>query len=431
MTLKTTILFLDHTARMGGGEIAILNLIRALDKSRFEPIVVLASDGPLAQELIKSDIETETIPLDKSVVDTRKDTLTAFSGRRMKQAWTVLKYAVKLARWASRRQIDIIHTNSLKADIYGGIAGRLAGIPVIWHVRDNISEEYLPGAAVRVFRLLARVMPDIVITNSQSTLRTMKMSGAEPAHVVYSGVTKVPALNDDSPQNLVRSPGVLWPEQPVVALIGRIAEWKGQHVFIRAASQVLKQWPKAMFWIVGAPLFGEHDYEASLRTLTAQLGVENSVKFLGFKDNVHDVLKQVSIVVHASTIGEPFGQVVIEGMAAGKPVVATNGGALPEIIEPAKTGMLVPMGDSDAMAKALEWLLAHPDEAHAMALAGKEQVRSRFTIEHTAAKVQAVYDSLKTWNNGNRDIRRPRRPRTTAVAISDGISQTRYEGTGR
>lgn len=114
-----------------------------------------------------------------------------------------------------------------------------------------------------------------------------------------------------------------------IGLIGRISPWKGQHIFLRGA--------------------------------------------------------------HASTTGEPFGQVIIEGMAAGKPVVATNGGGVPEIVEDGKTGLLVPMRDPSAMAEAICRLLSDPSLARKMGQRGWERVANHFTAEQTARKVESVY----------------------------------------
>ncbi len=98
--------------------------------------------------------------------------------------------------------------------------------------------------------------------------------------------------------------------------------------------------------------------------------------------------------MHASTKGEPFGQVIIEGMAAGKPVVATNGGGVPEIVENGRTGILVPMADVEAMAAAICQILSAPVRGHAMGMRARQRVADRFTIEQTAHRVEAVYAEL-------------------------------------
>ncbi len=130
--------------------------------------------------------------------------------------------------------------------------------------------------------------------------------------------------------------------------------------------------------------------------MVARHGLENTVEFLGFQDDIPGILARTDIVVHASTLGEPFGQVVIEGMAAGKPVIATDGGALPEIIESGKTGLLVPMSDAAEMADAIEWLLADPARAQAMGAAGQAHARSKFTSWHVARNIEAVYEAILT-----------------------------------
>lgn len=420
-----TILYLDHTAKMGGGEIALLNLVCALDKTHYRPVVVLAADGPLVGRLRAAGIETHVEPLAPSVLETRKDSIGPKSLLRIGQAGACARYVFRLARLARRLGADLIHTNSLKADLYGGLAGRLAGIPVLWHIRDSIDGHYLPPRVAAAFRGLSRILPHAVVANSESTLRTLRPMQRQLAATVYSGIagqSSQPALDlvpssiskeGDSRQHVVhdgydgqmfratpaalaseKSAALPAPETAVLALVGRIAGWKGQHIFIQAAALVRDKFPPARFQIIGAPLFGEHEYEQSLHEMVRELGLTDRVEFLGFREDVPALLAEVDIVVHASTLGEPFGQVVIEGMAAGKPVIATNGGALPEIVIPGETGLLVPMGDAPAMAEAMLALLSDPVQAAAMGAAGRQRVQERFTITHTIRKMEGIYGHL-------------------------------------
>lgn len=397
-----TILYLDHTAKISGGEIALLNLIKALDRTRYTPVVVLASGGPLARKLTQDGVETHVIPLPLSVINTRKDVLGLNSLTRLRQAGLCIRYAVKLAVWARRRKVDLIHTNSLKADLYGGLAARLAGIPVLWHVRDRITDGYLPAPVAAAFRWMARTLPQAVVTNSESTLRCLDVSRPRTAagqegvsdgglprqmHVVHDGF---------DPEQFKDIPAATssFPERPVVALVGRISPWKGQHIFLEAAAQVRNNFPQVRFLIVGAALFEEHDYERGLHEIVERHGLEDTVEFLGFQEDVPRILGQADLVVHASTLGEPFGQVVIEGMAAGRPVIATDGGALPEIIQGGRTGLLVPMGNAGAMAQAVEALLSDPARAHAMGIAGQLHARQHFTNRHVARNIEKVYEKV-------------------------------------
>jgi len=148
--------------------------------------------------------------------------------------------------------------------------------------------------------------------------------------------------------------------------------------------------------IVGSPLFGEEAYEADLRRQVELLGIGANVEFTGFTRDIPGILRTIDIVVHASITGEPFGQVIIEGMAAGKPVIATRGGGVPEIITHGENGLLTPMGDFDALADALLYLLQNPDVARRIGLAGHEHVRQNFRASCGARKVEDVYERLLT-----------------------------------
>ena len=387
------VLFLDHTAKVGGGEVALLNLIRNLDRSFICPIVLLCAQGPLVQR-IQPYAETHVLPLSDAVGGASKDRLGWSSLLQCKAAFMACLHVWKVARLARRLQADLIHTNSLKADIIGGLAGRLARIPVIWHVRDRIDPDYLPAPVVRIFRWLTRTVPSYVIANSKATLVTLQLAenGRQRTRVMHHGSNSVvhdgcnvddsarPAQAQATPNGNVR-----------IGLIGRISPWKGQHIFLEAAALLHPHYPAAKFEIIGAPLFSEHKYEAHLHELCRTLHLINTVEFAGFVENVPQRIAQLDIVVHASTIGEPFGQVIIEAMAEQKPVVATNGGGVPEIVEDGTTGLLVPMGDAPKMAEALTYLLDHPEAAAQMGREGRQRVIAQFTIQKTARMVEAVY----------------------------------------
>ncbi len=390
-----TIVYFDHTAIMSGGEIALLNLILSLDRSLFTPVVVLGMDGPLAEKLREAGVEIHILPLDTGVASTRKDSLKAGSLLRVGTALRSLKYAVRLARLLRARKADLIHTNSLKADVLGGIAARLARIPVIWHVRDRIAVDYLPPFAVAMFRLSCRVLPDYIIANSHATIQTLATGIAVRAAVVHSGSTarQIRVVHDGIAEQAL-PPRLSITASPTIGLVGRISPWKGQHIFIDAAAEILKQYPETKFQIIGSAMFGEEAYEAEVRSQITRLGLDGQIELTGFCSDVFTLINKLDVLVHASTVGEPFGQVVIEGMAAGKPVVATSGGGILEIVVDGETGYLVPMGDAPSMAAAVCKLLADPVAGYEMGLRGRERVLQHFTIDITAQKVQNIYSEF-------------------------------------
>lgn len=392
---ETRVLFFDHTAALGGGEIALANLVRYLDLKKVKPIVLLASDGPLVERL-RAVAETYVLPLSPRVVTHKKDKLGIATLFRFRDALSVAIYIGRLARFIGDHNIDVMHTNSLKADIIGGVAARLAMRPVVWHVRDRIEYDYLPKLAVATFRLLAHLIPSYVIANSAATLRTLHLRRGARSTSIPSGIElngRSAVVHDGtSPSLPAKRQGPHFDFR--IGLVGRISPWKGQHIFIQAAALVNQRFPQARFFIIGATLFGEDQYDQEVRQLPSQLGIQDHVEFTGFRNDIKHAIAGLDLLVHASTKGEPFGQVIIEGMAAGKPVVATDGGGVPEIVEDGHTGILVPMGDVEAMAEAICQILSDPMRAKAMGTRGRQRVADHFTLEQTARRVEAVYAEI-------------------------------------
>jgi glycosyltransferase involved in cell wall biosynthesis len=386
------VLFMDHTAEMGGGEIALLNLATHLDPSRYVPVVVMFSDGPLLRQLRDAGIETLVVPLDAGVVETRKDKIGARSLLQFGRIRSAIGFIRTLRRAIRQIKPDVVHTNSLKSDVLGGLAARWVRVPLVWHLRDRVADDYLPWKVVRVFRFLSRRVPHVIIAVSRGSMQTLLPEGTtvypENMRVVYDGtpdLEELPASHDAPPP-----PGYA----PRIAIVGRISRWKGQHIFIRAAERVLRRFPNAHFQIVGSAMFGQEPYELEVRQLAKDLKIADKVEFTGFRADVKAMIGRQDLLVHASITGEPFGQVVMEGMAQGKPIVATNGGGMPEVIDHGVTGLLVPMGDDAAMADAIETFLADPATARQFGRKGWERVRDRFTSHIVAQNVQDVYDKL-------------------------------------
>ena len=406
------ILFIDHTAKMSGGEIALLHLVQHLDRHRFEPIVVLSADGPLREKLEASDIETHLLLMEGSVLETRKDSLGLHTLLRVRDLLLTGRYIAALSRFIRANHIHLVHTNSLKSDVLGGLAARFARTPLLWHIRDRIDPDYLPRPVVWLFRRLCRWLPDYVIANSHSTLETLILARSERSAAVYSGVdiaSRVRVVHDGverttqpmpiiyaGPHSAGLASGVTPADSqaPILGLVGRITSWKGQHIFLSAAAVIRERYPLARFQIIGAALFDEAAYEREIRELTVSLGLENSVEFLGFRTDIPALVAELTVLVHASVTAEPFGQVVVEGMVASKPVVATNGGGVKEIVVNGETGLLVPMGDAAAMAEAILFLLDNPETAREMGRRGRQRADELFSIERTVRKVESVYDEM-------------------------------------
>ena len=390
--------YLDHTAKLSGGEIALARLLETIDRKAIDPWVILAEDGSLAERLRAIGIRVDIVPLSDTVLDVRKDSVQSGIFSKVGLILQVLAYGFKVAALIRTQPVDIIHTNSLKSDIYGMLVSRLCRVPLIWHIRDHIDVTYLPSFAVKMMRFLAARVPAFVIANSQSTLDQLHLAVAKPGAVVPSGV---------DPQGEVVYDGIASGIPPVapdklmtgplrIAIVGRLTGWKGQHIFLEAASKLVEAGIDAQFLIAGTAMFGEDSYVADLHSQVDRLGLQGKVQFLGHVDPIEAFLPTVSILVHASTSPEPFGQVVIEGMAAGIPVVATDGGGVKETVVHGETGLLVPMGNAQALADALRMLIDRPELRAKLSTKGRQRVLRHFTASITARKVERVYREVLT-----------------------------------
>jgi glycosyltransferase involved in cell wall biosynthesis len=385
---KLRVMFFDHVGSLSGAEVAMLNLIRHFDFDVIEPVVVLGEDGPLADRL-RAVAEVHILPMRESVRRARKDDLGARSLVSVAAIRETLSYVWKLRRFIRQHKVDLLHTNSLKSDVIGSFAAKLAGTTVVWHVRDRITPDYLPAKVARAFRWLSGWLPDLIIADSRAVALTLSEKPSPKIHVVHEGTP-----HEEFARHKPADTETEMRQRQIVGLVGRISFWKGQDIFIRAAGRLRRKYPQAEFRIVGAALFDEAEFENGLHQLATELEMGDSLVFTGFRHDIQQAISELDVLVHASTRPEPFGQVIIEGMAAGKPVIATNAGGVPEIIEDGVTGLLVPMSDASAMADAIDRLLSDPAGSRAMGLRGQIHVAENFSIEKTVRGVMAAYRQL-------------------------------------
>jgi len=368
---RIRVVYLDHVAQLSGGEIALLRVVPHLD---IDAHVILAEDGPFADELVQAGISVEVMVLRERARGLRKDALTARTVPFVALLATIV-YVVRLTLHLRRLRPDLVHANSLKAGVYGSLAGRMAGVPVVWHVRDRIAGDYLPAVAVRGVRAMIGRLPAAVIANSRETASTLS-ARAQP--VVVSEAILAPAAG--------AAPA---PRPLTVGMIGRFTPWKGQDLFLRAFARAFPH-GEELCVLIGAPLFGEQAYEHRLHALVAELGLGDRVAFRGFRSDIWPELARLDILVHASHVPEPFGQVVLEGMAAGVPVIAADAGGPREVIDPRENGLLYPVGDETALAHAISELGQDPELRARLATGGRDAVAA-YHPDVIAKQVQTVY----------------------------------------
>ena len=235
-------------------------------------------------------------------------------------------------------------------------------------------------------RAAARVLPTVIVANSKTTLQTLPTT--------RSGRVVTNAVINDSVSAL-REAGRIDRPPVRVGIVGRLSPWKGQDVFLEAFAEAFAGEPDVEAWVIGNAMFGEDEYADSLQGLASSLGIADRVVFRGFRADVWAEMAELDLLVHCSVIPEPFGQVVVEGLAAGIPVIAAAAGGPAEVITDMVDGVLTPPGDHHALATAMRRLHDDPALRSRLTRAGRETA-ARYTPEKTAGQILDIYRQVVT-----------------------------------
>lgn len=357
----------------GGGDESLFNLVKGLDRKRFNPLILTTSWGPTVKKFRKIGVKVFSF---KSPPEGRKNPLLFLLGY------------LKLAKFIKREEIGLVHLNHQGELIYTPFVCRLLRIPCICHARSLLLTRKMGKRRRFLFNLA-----DKIVAVSQAVKEALVQEGVrkEKIKVSYSSVD----LKEFNPQAVsgetFREKFGIKPKEQVVGLIGRIAPWKGCDDFVRAARGVLETLPQTKFLLVGdSP---EESYFQHLKDLVQELGILEKVIFTGFQENISQVYAALDLLVLASW-EEPFARVVYEAMAMEKPVVGTRVGGTPEIIEEGVNGLLVPPKNPPLLAEAIIKILKEGKKAQEMGKAGRRIVRERFSMGKHVEEMEDIYQTL-------------------------------------
>ncbi|MBR8058348.1 glycosyltransferase family 4 protein [Burkholderia dolosa] len=372
-------LVLDQSGVLGGAELSLLEIMKHM---RANADVLLFDDGPFRAALDEIGARVDVVD-QGALAGVRKQG--GVSMRALTQLAALVRDVARRARRA-----DVIYANTQRAMVVGALAGRLARKPVVWHLRDIVSDEHFGRKQLLAIKYCARLGITRVIANSDASAQAFRaLTGFTPQHVdvVFNGISAAPfdAL-DDVAQAALRARFGLPHDAWLVGSFSRLAHWKGQHLLLEAAARH----PDMHVVLVGAPLFGEDDYAAQLHAYVAQHGMRERVHFLGFQRDVAACMKAVDVVAHTSITPEPFGRVIVEGMLARRPVVAARAGGVVEIVEHGDNGLLCEPGDATALADALATLKRDAALRERLVASGRVTAVRRFGTETYVERVEKI-----------------------------------------
>jgi len=372
---------------IGGSFFSLYFLVRGLDRSRYEPVVVFAADNSLVPTYLQSGIDTRVMAPGLPAIRP------GWVGRPIAKAINFHRGFIaepgRLAGILRADRIALVHlNNSIVTNHVWMLAARRAGIPCITHER-GINQVFS-----RRSRWLAERL-DAVICVSNAVRENFESGGLGHLRVttISNGLDPSDMVITSEPSAIFREFG-LAPTRRLVGIVGNIKEWKGQEVVVRAMARLAERHPEVSCLLIGDSSRSSLAYRDKVERLVSELGLAGRVILTGYRSNVPDYVNALDVLIHASTESEPFGRVVLEGMALRKPVVGARGGGVPEIIENGVTGFLYTPGSDTELADCLAQLLGNEALRRMMGDAGYVRLVSEFSIERNVLLTQQLYDSL-------------------------------------
>lgn len=386
------IAFINPSGEIGGAERSLLLLLERLDRSRYAPAVFCSAAGRLPEALAAIGVPARVAPLGRS------QRLSRYSGdagwqRSFEGAVGIGQAVCSLMPPLQAANPDLIHTNGIKAHLIGGICGRLLRRPVLWHVRDLVPE----GRMLALFRAAADRLPRRIIANSAAVAAQFEGRPAAGHTRIIHNAVDLARFRPARTAAAVRAGLSLSPDAMVLAMVAHFTPWKGHLLFLEIMARLVQRGLPAAGLIVGGSIYetdGHQEYEDEVRARCQALGLADRVIFTGYQDCVADFLSAADLLVHPPIRPEPFGRAVIEAMALAKPVVAAAAGGVVEIVEPGVTGLLVPPGDVEAFAQAIQSLLGDAQRRSAMGERGRRRVAQQFSPNTHSAQVESVYQEV-------------------------------------
>jgi glycosyltransferase involved in cell wall biosynthesis len=362
----------DHL-KIGGAQTHLVQLLTHLDRRRFSPMVcALKAQGELCRT-----VEAMGVPVFDGGLGR---TLMGPGGLRV--LW-------RLARLLRRERVDVAHAYLFHPNVLTPVAARLAGVRAV--VASKRSLDRYPGRGPRYACRLGNALAHRVMVNAAAIGRFVAAEeGCPPGKMVLipNGVRQE-ALAPSADRGRAKRRELGLPEDaPVVGAVSRLAWKKGIRHLVDAAPRLLEAVPDARIVVAGAgPLRGE------LEAAATALGVADRVRFLGSRSDTIELMAALDVFVLPSVV-EGMSNALIEAMAVGRPVVATDVGGNPEVLVDGETGFLVPPGDPLQLTAAIVKLLESPEMAVEMGAAGRRRVLEHYQVDTMARRIEALYDDL-------------------------------------
>lgn len=369
---KINILYLIVSFRSGGTQRQLVELLKNLNKERYEPIVAcFEKQGNFLKDIQKMDIPIVEIK---------------HSGKLFKPQ--VIKVIFCLSRLLKKEKISILHAFLSHPYVLGTLAAKIVGTPIVIMSERNV--DIYPKRRHWLAGHITQMLVNKIIVNAEAIKKyLMGQHGTkdEKFSVIYNGVN-LDRFNLQIDMAEKRKRLGLLSEFPTIGILASLSEKKDHHTFLKAVGLMVKKIPSMQALIIG-----EGPLREKLQNMARQLGVGKNVKFLGNREDIPGILALLDILV-LSSVREGFPNAILEAMAAGKPVVATDVGGCRELVQHGKTGYLVPPKRPDLLLDAIEKMLVDKEKAIEMGAMGRNWVLGNHSSSKMAYETEKVYEDL-------------------------------------
>lgn len=394
------ILFLNPSGQLGGAELSLLDMTASVHSRQPDwKLGLVASDaGPLIDAANALGVETHVMPFPARLSQLGDASLPsgrfAAAGDLALSALPAWNYKRRLARMVRAFAPDVIHTNGFKMHVLGTMASR--GRPVLWHVRDFVSTR---PVMARLLRRTAGAQT-MVVANSNAVAEDVRKVLDQRIRVrtVHNAIDLKQFSPVGSALDLDQMSGLppATPGTVRVGLVATMAFWKGHETFLRALA-LLPRELNVRGYVIGDRIYQTSSSQHSLgglRSMAAELGIADRVGFTGHVGDSAAAMRSLDIVVHASTRPEPFGRVIAEAMACGRPVITSAHGGASEIITPDVDAITHEAGNERSLADAIARLAADRELRQRLSKAGLERARMQFDRKRLAEELVPIYEEL-------------------------------------
>ena len=384
-----SILFLHSSSDLYGASKVLIQSIIAYQNYGFKCILVVSAPGPFSEKLEALGIKVYFIKL--GILRRKYNTPIGLLNR----IYFLVKAFGKIKKLIKKYDVQIIYSNTT-AVIIGSIVSKFTRKIHIWHVHEIITT---PRPILWFLSYLMEYASDLNITVSSATFHHWNSinSSLNKKHKlisIFNGLDATPYLNIDAP--LIKNNNIL-----VVGMIGRINSWKGQSYFIDIAAEIQKMKlagksniQTIKFIMAGDPFAGYEYLIDELEHKKKNLNLTSLISDLGYAANNVTFFKQIDLLITPSILPDPLPTVVLEAMAAGKPVAATKMGGALDMIIPNETGILIPWDNAEKAAIQIIDLINQPELMNSMGLNGRQRVQSHFSIERYHNEIVNCINSI-------------------------------------